>query len=194
MSNRLDEKLEAYAEIGESLYMTEGKKRVLKNLQQCSRKRTYVGMRIAFFNLSMVLLALIMIPLTVYAAYQVSPILMEKVKNANYTPEQIEELDKQLKEQHFSEEYIEPLEELNTNSDGLTYGPDVLGADLILVVSDQGEMGYIYRSDYEQADATTLDEAIANPNREVTLTVYDKDGKTKIGTFTLTDGKQKASE
>ena len=110
MRNHVDEKLEAYAEIGDSLYMTEDKKSALKNLQQCSRKRTYVGMRIMLFNLTMVLVALIMIPLTVYAAYQVSPILMEKVKNVNYTSEQIEELDKQLKEQHFSEEYIEQLE------------------------------------------------------------------------------------
>ena len=106
---------------------------------------------------------------------------MEKVKNVNYTSEQIEELDKQLKEQHFSEEYIEQLEKLNTNSDGLIYGPDVLGADLIEVISDQGQLGYIYRTDYDGAE----------PNKEVVLTVYKEDGKTIIGTFKLTDGKEK---
>ena len=188
MSSCLDEKLEVYTEIGDSIHMTENRKSALKNLQQCTRKRTYVGMRIILFNMSMVIAALIMIPLTVYAAYQVSPILVEKVKNANYTSEQIEELDQQLKNQHFSEEYIQPLDELNTNDEGLTYGPDVLGADLILVISDQGKTGYIYREDYEAVDAHTLDDALTNPNGEVVLTVYDKDGKTQVGTFTLTDG------
>ncbi len=36
-----------------------------------------------------------MIPLTVYGAYQVSQTLYEKVRNVDYSQEQIEELDAQ---------------------------------------------------------------------------------------------------
>ena len=82
---------------------------------------------------------------------------------------------------------------MNTNeyglTYGLTYGPDILGADLIEVVSKEGNIGYIYRKDLDAEKAATLENAL-DDNRNIVLKVYDKNGKKEIGTFVLTnDGK-----
>jgi hypothetical protein len=130
---------------------------------------------------------LFMIPLTVYGAYQVSQALYEKVRNVDYSQEQIEELDAQLKHQQFSDDDIANLNELKVNEYGQTYGPDVLGSVLVEVISDQGEIGYVYREDLEITEANTINEALQN-EEVCRIKVYENDGRTEIGTFTLTDG------
>lgn len=116
--------------------------------------------------------------------------LSDKVKNTNYTQEQIEVLCRELEEQGFSERDIYRIPELHMNEGGLVYGSEHLGADLISVKSDQGVSGYIYRSDMDQAtEANSIAEALTNPKGAV-LKVYKEDGKEEIGTFTLSDGKK----
>ena len=116
--------------------------------------------------------------------------LSDKVKNTNYTQDQIEVLCRQLEEQGFSEEDINRIPELNMNDEGLLYGSDHLGADLISVKSDQGVSGYVYRRELDQAtEANSIDEALAN-SKVAVIKVYKEDGKEEIGTFTLSDGKR----
>ena len=76
-----------------------------------------------------------------------------------------------------------------TNENGETYGPEVWEStdpppDLILVIADDGQDGYVKKTDMD-SDVTTPEEA-ANykPGRRV-LNVYLHDGTTVIGTFTL---------
>ena len=76
---------------------------------------------------------------------------------------------------------------MNTNEFGLTYGPDILGADLIEVVSEEGNIGYVYRKDLDAEKADTLENALDDKGNRV-LKVYDKNGKKEIGTFVLNDG------
>lgn len=133
--------------------------------------------------------AIVALPITAYGAYQISQVLQEKVQNANYSQAQIEELDGRLKSQGFSEDDIAALNDVKVNEYGQTYGVDALGAELIEVISDQGEMGYVYREDLEATEADTIDEALLN-EKGSSLKAYKDDGKTEIGTFTLTDGKQ----
>lgn len=130
---------------------------------------------------------LFMIPLTVYGACQVSQATYEKVWNVDYSQEQIEELDAQLKNQQFSNDDIANLNELKVNEYGQTYGPDVLGSDLVEVISNQGEIGYVYRGDLEVTEANTINEALKN-EEVCRIKVYENDGRTEKGTFTLTDG------
>ena len=138
--------------------------------------------------ITIIILAMVALPLTAYGAYQVSQALHEKVHNANYSQAQIEELDAELKEQGFSEGDIAILNDIKVNEYGQTYGPDALGADLIEVISDQGEIGYVYRENLEATEANTIGEALLS-GEMLSLKVYENDGKTEIGTFTLTDGK-----
>ena len=82
------------------------------------------------------------------------------------------------------------------NARGLTYG-SVAEAnvpeeepDLILVVADDGEKGYIYGDDLNPPDFKSPEEAAAwtkaRSASPVILDVFKSDGVTKIGTFTLT--------
>lgn len=160
----------------------------VKSLNRNS-KRTKIGKKIYVINLVTILLCIFATPIVVFATYNISTSLYEKVKNANLSQMDMEQLDKQLQEEGFSNEQINELHELNINESGQTYGPDALGADLIEVIADDGQFGYIYRTDFEQLSANDISDAILNSGKEEALTVYKNDGKTKIGTFTLTDGK-----
>lgn len=76
-----------------------------------------------------------------------------------------------------------------TNENGETYGPDVWEStdpppDLILVIADDGQEGYIRKTEVDDG-VTTLEEAANyNPGRRI-VNVYLHDGTTIIGTFTL---------
>lgn len=139
--------------------------------------------------ITIILIAIVALPITAYGAYQVSQALHEKVQSANYSQSQIEELDGQLKSQGFSDDDIAALNDVKINEYGQTYGVDALGAELIEVISDQGEIGYVYRENLEATEADTIDEALFN-EKGYSIKVYKNDGRTEIGTFTLTDGKQ----
>ena len=160
----------------------------LRNLSP-NLKRTKAGKRIFMVNVVSIILCVFFTPAIALAAYNVSTSLYEKVINANLSQSEMEQLDSRLHEQGFSDENISDLNELNVNQYGQTYGPDALGADLIEVVADDGQIGYIYRNDMEEFQAQSLEDALKYSEEVVTLTVYEKDGKTKISTFTLTDGK-----
>lgn len=136
-------------------------------------------------NIVIAILVIILIPVTIYAAYQASQVLYNKVKNAGYSQEEMMQLDSDLKKYGFGDKDISILNELHANESGLTYGPDILGADLIEVVSQEGNMGYIYRKDLEEIEANSIDEAIQEKG-DIKITVYDKEGEKNIGTFRLT--------
>lgn len=154
-------------------------------------KRTNVGKKIFIVNTVSIMLCVLLTPAMAFAAYNISASLYEKVKNANLSQSEIEQLDNRLHEEGFTDENISDLNELNINQYGQTYGPDALGADLIEVVADDGQIGYVYRNDLEGLQAQNLEDAFKYSGEVVTLTVYEKDGKTKISTFTLTNGKEK---
>jgi hypothetical protein len=78
-----------------------------------------------------------------YDIFEVSKNLLDKVKNVNYTPEQIEALDKKLKDCGNTEYDICNMQELNVNKAGQTYGSWDLGADLIPAVGINGNLGYV---------------------------------------------------
>lgn len=153
--------------------------------------KTGIGRRIVAFYAFLVMVLVCVVPATAYAATYVSKELFHKLKDAELSGEEMGEIQENLQEWGFTTEHIHELKELSKNEEGLTYGPDALGADLIAVISDQGEKGYIYRSDYEAADAKPLDNKAESREEEINiLKVYQSDGRTEIGTFTLTDGKQ----
>ena len=188
MNDDFNQKMEVYKEVGKQLHPSSSSITRIKNMEGKMQK-TKVGRRIAIFNIFIALVTLFMIPFTAYGAYQVSQALYEKVQNADYSQEQIEELNDQLKNQEFSDDDIANLNELKVNEYGQTYGPDALGADLIEVISDEGEIGYVYREDLESTEPKSLEEALEN--EEISrIKVYKNDGKTEIGTFTLTDGEE----
>ena len=78
-----------------------------------------------------------------YDIFEVSKNLLDKVKNVNYTPEQIEALDKKLKDRGITEYDICNMQELNVNKAGQTYGCGDLDADLISAVGINGNLGYV---------------------------------------------------
>ncbi len=78
-----------------------------------------------------------------YDIFEVSKNLLDKVKNVNYTPEQIEALDKKLKDRGITEYDIYNMQELNVNKAGQTYGCGALYADLISAVGINGNLGYV---------------------------------------------------
>ncbi len=154
-------------------------------------KRTKIGKKIFMANIVSIVLCVLLTPAIVFAAYTVSTSLYEKVKNANLSQSEMEQLDSQLHDEGFLDENIDDLHELNINQYGQTYGPEALGADLIEVVADDGQIGYVYRTDLEELQADSLEDALKYSGEIVILTVYEKDGKTKIGTFTLTNGQER---
>lgn len=128
---------------------------------------------------------LLLAPLTVYGTYQARHELNEKVEKTEYTEKQIDTLHAELNEAGFTDEDISNMRALEVNSSGLTYGIDALGADLIAVISDQGEHGYIYRRDLDRPSPRTIEEALAISGKGRVITVFKEDGVTEIGTFTI---------
>ena len=186
MDDLIEMKMELYKET--SLYLSPSTDCINK-IKKGKCRKTKVAQKLIIANTVVCLLIISMIPVTAYAAYQVSQVLYDKVKNSSYSQEDMVQLEQDLHKYGFSENDISNLTELNTNEFGLTYGPDILGADLIEVVSKEGNIGYIYRKDLDAEKAATLENAL-DDNRNIVLKVYDKNGKKEIGTFVLTnDGK-----
>lgn len=161
-------------------------------------KHTVCGKRIILVQCCVVLIIVLLFPVSILASTHAIKVMKEKVSGANLDADQVEDLYYQLKEeQGLSDEEIENVQPLCTNENGLTYGPDALGADLISVTSDQGLDGYVYREDlyyYEEymEDFNTPEDAIKwqeewrekYPNG-YSIPVYENDGETQIGTFTI---------
>lgn len=160
-----------------------------KHLEGLHRNTKKVN-RYFTFNIIIGIAMIAAIPLTAVAAPHISDRLYEKVKEAKYTENEMLELQKNMQEYGFADEDIEELNDLNVNATGKTYGPEVLGADLIEVVSDQDEIGYIYREELEEVIPGSIDEALQEQSEggEKTISVYKNDGMTVIGTFSLSNG------
>ena len=168
---------------------SEAKDNILDQFES-KEHRTGAGKRVIMFNVCLVVALLIMTPVTVFATVKVSNSLKDlikgKVEDAGLPEEELDELVASFEGQENAEEYIMNLDELQVNSNNQTYGPDMWGGDLISVISDQGEQGYVYRDElYVDDGVDTLEEAINYESEERVLDVYASDGETVIGTFTI---------
>lgn len=79
-----------------------------------------------------------------------------------------------------------------TNANGQTYGSALFAysaeymPDLIAAVGTNGREGYILRSDEQAAVDLTLEEVLSGAgNEDVTIPLYESDGKTVIGEFVI---------
>lgn len=153
------------------------------------KKRTGVGKRVLTFNICLVLAIVIMAPVTVYATVKATDSIRElikgKVESAGLPKEELDDIVVQFNGQDNAEEYIMDVDELHVNSNNQTYGPDMWGGDLVAVISDEGEQGYVYRDELYADEVDTLEEAVNYTDEERVLNVYDSDGETIIGTFTI---------
>lgn len=184
----LDENMEMYKNLEMRLYLPDEKKEeILKNVKKHQRTRAYK--RILLFNSAMALFLTLSVPVSTYAAYEGAKAIYEKVKSVNMTNDEIENLDRQIKEEGFTENSIENLNVLKINENSQTYGPDILGADLVEVEMDNGQIGYIYREKLNY-NPKTLEEAMVVKDK-IILDAYKSDGKTKIGEFTLMPSDEK---
>lgn len=164
-------------------------KNELKKLYNSKSRKTYIGKRILVFNALLILAISIVTPISVYAAARLSnslyEMVQEKTKNGNLTEKEIQEILIQFENQENAKEYIYNYTSLEINENEQTYGPDIWNADLITVISDQGDLGYVYREELYYDDISSPDEAIQYNKEVKILNVYLSDGKTIIGTFTI---------
>lgn len=93
-----------------------------------------------------------------------------------------------LENQNFNGESPYPM-----NENGQTYGPDIYGSstieppDLMAAYGIDGSFGYVLASNFE-SKAHTPEEAIEEMKNTPSpryIPLYDKDGKTVIGTFKI---------
>lgn len=145
------------------------------------------GKGIMLFHWSMFFLATLAVPISAYGAYGGGKAIYEKMKNVNVPHEEIERTDRNVKEDGFTENRIGDLNELRENENGQTYGPDILGADLIEVEMGNGQVGYVYRESLYHFPES-LEDARTGKGK-IILDVFENDGKTKIGQFTLENGR-----
>ena len=169
----------------------------VENLKTLNNKcsRTYVGKRIVKMQIAVILLLILLIPTAVFAAQSLSQILLEKTKDADITEKEMEQVSLYLEETGHTADQIESFDPLLRNEEGLTYGPEAFGADLILVEMENGEAGYVYKEDLltEGDFVKTPEEALAwNKKSEKLMEeqgyvkkipVYASDGQAIIGVF-----------
>ena len=116
--------------------------------------------------------------------------LWTKVKAANLSDREFHDLLEELRnDRAITVDRINEMEPLRLNENGITYGVDVLGAELISVYADDWTEGYVYRSELEGSVPGSIEEALAVSGKQQSYTVYEADGVTAIGTFT--PGKEK---
>lgn len=105
----------------------------------------------------------------------------------NLSEEKDQDFENYSLEQILNDEQINDLNPLKTNKNGQTYGPYILGADLVAVISDNGEEGYILRSEleavYDEGEIDSPQKARNKAEEKGRLTVYKDDGTTVIGYF-----------
>lgn len=185
---------ETFGQLKSTIQLPEESREKLYHIYPGAR-HTPCGKRIIFSNILMVLIVcLILIPTTVFASSKVLDIIRQKVDaEVGLQDSELEKLYVKLKDQGYSDDEILDLSNMGINENGQTYGPDCMGADLILVTSDQGEDGYVYREDfYIGTGFQSPEEALAWQEEfysrypdGYSINVYKCDGETVIGTFTL---------
>lgn len=188
----------------------EGKDEIMKLFDET--KRTSAGKKIIFFRVAMVALicaaavGVCAVGATA-AGLDLAGVIFDKTENTDLTDQEKMDLANELESlyQDVTEKDIallENLPDLQTNEYGVTYGSLQLGAELFEVISDDDEIGYVYKNDYigiSGFEVSNPDEAIAHTKamEEGTIRnwvyVYESDGKTIIGklilgpTFTVSD-------
>lgn len=89
-----------------------------------------------------------------------------------------------------------------TNAKGETFGaenPENGTPDLIAVMATNGQSGYVYRTDLEEANGTAAIKTFRSPadalawqaargNKDIAIPVYDLDGKEVLGEFVIGGG------
>ena len=172
-------------------------KDAVKSLTALNNKssRTFVGKRIVKMQIAIILMLILLIPTAVFAAHSLSQVLLEKTKDADITEKDMDQVLLYLEETGHTADQIEAFNPLLRNEEGLTYGPEAFGADLVLVEMENGETGYIYEEDLltEGDFVKTPEEALAWNKRVDKLRkvqgyvkkipVYASDGKKIIGVF-----------
>ena len=166
----------------------------LKELNDKS-SRTFVGKRIVKMQIVIVLLLILLLPTAVFAAHSLTQVLFEKTKDAGITEKEMEQVLLYLEETGHTADQIEDFDPLLRNEEGLTYGPDAFGSDLVLVEMENGETGYVYAEDLltegdfvktpEEALAWNkkVDELIEKQGYVKKIPVYASDGVKIIGVF-----------
>lgn len=146
---------------------------------------TKVSKRIRIVYILVLLTLIFGLPVSAYATAKLYFVVHEKVQKTHMSKEKIVDLANELEKQEYSSKDIEILDSLHVNEAGQTYGPDCLGADLVQVEADNGKIGYVYRDELEENTVAVPEEAINSSNESVRLKVYESDGITVIGYFTL---------
>ncbi len=110
--------------------------------------------------------------------------------DAGYEEDRIRMIAADLFSSGYGIENMSKLDPVHRNADGLTYGPDALGADLISCIADDGKPGFVYASEMnpETDGLVTLEQIERAASEDIVLNVYAADGKTVVGKFTLTVG------
>lgn len=193
MSNE-DLRMESFCQLKNTIQLPAESKERLYHIKPRTG-HTPCGKKIIFSNILIAIaLCLILIPTTVFASGKVLDIIRQKVDaGVGLRDSELEQLYVKLRDQGYSDDEIPDLANMGINENGQTYGPDCMGADLILVTSDQGEDGYVYREDFyvgtgfqSPEEALAWQEEFHNkyPNG-YSIKVYQCDGETVIGTFTF---------
>ncbi len=185
---------ETFGQLKNTIQLPEESKEKLYHIH-LGAGHTSCGKRIIFSNILIAIaICLIFIPTTVFASGKALEIIRNKVDTkVGLRDSELEQLYVKLKDQGYSDDQILDLANMGINENGQTYGPDCMGTDLILVTSDQGEDGYVYREDFyvgtgfhspEETLAWQEEFQSKYPNG-YSINVYKCDGETVIGTFTL---------
>ncbi|GAA4626336.1 hypothetical protein [Cellulomonas oligotrophica] len=103
-----------------------------------------------------------------------------------------------------------PAPEYQENALGQTYGSAAIAQapelepDLISAVATNGKVGYVLKTDLDEANGTTAAESFTSPadalrwqetegTKDHTIAVYDVDGTTQIGEFVVTGSTSQAA-
>ena len=112
-------------------------------------KHTKCGRHIFLVHLITIMIICFIIPLSVYASSHAVTVIKDKVSETGMSEKEMENLYWSLRNQDFTDQDIRDSLELKVNENGLTYGPEAMGADLFAVSATNGKEGYCYRKDYE---------------------------------------------
>lgn len=161
--------------------------------QATYQRHTRVWSRIMRMQFALLICIILFIPLTSYATGKAVGVLKEKVQDTNLSNDDINELYVYLKDNGYTDQQIKELQELHTNDRGQTYGAEAFLPDLVVVISDQGEVGYVYAKELEEIPGSYVNspseavEYMQNRDKYLpyVIDVYDSDGETKMGTFTI---------
>ena len=161
--------------------------------QATYQRHTKVWAKIKRMQFGLIMCIILFIPLTSYATGKAVGVLKEKVQDTNLSNDDINELYVYLKDNGYTDQQIKELQELHTNDRGQTYGAEAFLPDLVVVISDQGEVGYVYAKELEEIPEGNVNnpaeaaEYMQNRDKYLpyVIDVYDSDGETEIGTFTI---------